>query len=156
MRDAADLVVWHADREVIEPSQAWRAEPRGGGVACKPSTPRIPHTWPSDAGGAGGDVLGCPSRPHPTKAQRGSQTIITPRRAAVAPHTRQIAAVVRQHRRDRQERLRAALHPVMRGGSHSCSAVWSRETFEAGAAERRHPLRRGSRSRPPHTPRHGA
>jgi RNA-directed DNA polymerase len=157
MRYADDLVVLPAARDVIEQAPALIAEQLGGvGLAFKPSKTRMTRTLHHDVGGAGCDFLGFHIRQYPTKAKRGYKAIITPRRAAVAEPKQQIAAVVRQHRMDRQERLIAALHPGIRGRSHSCSTVCSRETCEAVDAELRHYLRLWSRFRHPNKPLHWA
>jgi RNA-directed DNA polymerase len=157
IRYADDLVVRHPDRAVSEQSQALSAEQwRGMGWALKPSKTRTTHTLPAEAGGAGCDLLGFNIRQYPTKAQRGYQTIITPRRRAVAQHKRQIAAVIRRPRMDRQDRLIEALNPVIRGWSKYFSTVWSRETCEEVDEELRHQLRLWSRFRHPNTSRQGA
>jgi RNA-directed DNA polymerase len=157
IRYADDLVVIHPDRAVIEQSQALMAEQlRGMGLELKPSKTRITHTLNAEVGGAGFDFLGFNIRQYPTKAKRGYKTIITPSREAVAQHKRQIAAVVRQYRPHRQERLIEALDPVIRGWSHYFSTVCSSKTFEEVDAELRHQLRSWSRFRHPNKPRQWA
>ena len=157
MRDADDRVVIHPDRAVLEHSPALIAEPwRGMGWELQPSTTRTPHTWHAEAGGAGLDLLGFTIRHYPTQAKRGYQTIIPPSRRAVAQHTRQIAAVSRRQRMDRQERLIEALNPVIRGGSHDCSTVCRRETCAEGDEALRHQRRLWSRFRHPNKSRQGA
>ena len=154
-RDAADLVVGHPARDVIEHRRAVMGEPvHGLGWALQPRKTRSTPTWHVDAGGAGVDVLGCNRRPSPTQATRGDNTSSTPRRQAVAPPKRQSAAVVRRHRMERPEGLSAALKPVLRGGRTDCATVWRREACEEGAAARRHPRRLWRRVRPPNKPRH--
>jgi RNA-directed DNA polymerase len=153
-RYADDLVVVHPDRAVIEPSQALMAEHlRGMGLALKPSKTRITPTWQIEAGGAGVDFLGVNSRHYPTKAKRGAKTIIKPSRTAMAHHQRQSVAVVRRHRADRQDRLIAALTPVIRGWSHYCSTVCSKETVEKLDERGRQHRRSWSRFRQPNKPR---
>jgi RNA-directed DNA polymerase len=121
----------------------------------KPSQTRISPTVPGEEGGAGVDVLGCNMRPDPTQSTRGSKASINPRRAARARHQRQLGAVGRRHRRDAQARLIEALHPVIRGWSHSCSTVCRHETFEPRDEQRRQQRRSWSRSRPPNKPLQG-
>jgi RNA-directed DNA polymerase len=130
IRYADDLVALHPTREVIERCQAVLAEHlRGMGLELKPSKTRITHTLPVEGGEAGFDFLGFNIRQYPTKSKRGYQTIIKPSREAMARHQRQMGAVVRRHRMDAQERLSAALNPVIRGWSPYFSTVCSHETF---------------------------
>ena len=126
---------------------------RGMGWELQPSQTRMPPTWPVEAGGAGFDGRGFTLRHDPTTATRGAQPSSTPSREAVAQPQRQSAAVVRRHRPDRQARLLEALNPVMRGWRHDVSTVCSRNTCEAGDAERRHHRRSWRRCRQPNPPR---
>src|SRR2546422_11512057 len=123
------------------------------GLELQPSQTRLTHTLHVEAGGAGFDLLGFNIRQDPTKAKRGYKTIITPSRQAVAQHKRQIAAVVRRHRMDRQGRLIEALNPVIRGWRNDCSTVFSRETFAEGDEDLRHQPRAWRRVGQPKTPR---
>jgi RNA-directed DNA polymerase len=135
---------------VIARCQTLLAEPLPGlGLAWQPSQTRITQTVQTEEGEAGFDFLGFNLRPYPTTAKRGDKTIIQPSREAMARHQRQRGAVVRRHRMNAQERLIAALNPVLRGWSHDCSTVWSHATFEPMDEQLRPPLRSWSRCRHP-------
>ena len=108
------------------------------------------HAYLACRGGeAGCDVLGVNLRQNLTKSKRGDKTIITPRREAMARHQRQMGAVGRRHRMDAQERLIAALNPVIRGGSHDFSTGCSHETFAQMDEQLRQQLRSWLRFRHP-------
>jgi RNA-directed DNA polymerase len=150
IRYADALVALHPNREVIERCQAVLAEHvRGRGWDWQPSKTRITHTWHVEGGEAGVAFLGFNMRQYPTKSKRGYKTLINPSREAMARHQRQMGAGVRRHRMDAQERLMAALNPVLRGWSHDCSTVCSHETFAPMDEQRRQQLRSWIRVRHP-------
>jgi RNA-directed DNA polymerase len=151
IRYADDLVVLHPDREVIEHGQALMAHwVREMGWELNPRKTRIRHTLEVVDGGAGFDFLGFNMRQYPSRARRGDKTSITPSRVSVTRHHRQGREVTTRHRRQRQRRLSEALNPVIRGWSHDCSTVGSKETCGKLDDRWRQRLRAGVRFRHPH------
>jgi RNA-directed DNA polymerase len=151
IRSADDRVVVHPARESIEPCQAlMAAHLRGMGWAWQPRKTRITQTLQGEDGGAGFDFLGFHIRQYPIKSTRGYNTSIKPSRRAMAQHQRQIVESVRRHRMEGQARLLAVLQPMIRGWSHCCSTVGSKETFAQMAEALRHQLRAWIRVRHPH------
>ena len=97
MRYADDLGVIHA-AQAVEGQKCQdiiSAQRTGRGLALQPSTTRIAQTRSKDAGEAGCDVLGFPSRPYPaSKTQLGFKTILTPSKQAMKRHRRRRGAVI--------------------------------------------------------------
>ncbi|MCI0349468.1 MAG: group II intron reverse transcriptase/maturase [Acidobacteriales bacterium] len=160
MRFADDLVILHAEREVIELCwklvSEWLAEM---GLELNPRKTRIAHTLEAVEGVAGFDFLGFQLRQYPagkTKSARNGQgqrlgliTRIEPSSKALAQHHAKLKETIRRHRGTSQASLIRHLNPQIRGWSRYYAHVITRRAFERmnvalfamllAWAKRRHP-----------------
>jgi RNA-directed DNA polymerase len=128
VRFADDLVILHAEREVIELCwklvSEWLAEM---GLELNPRKTRIAHTLEAVDGVAGFDFLGFQIRQYPagkTKSARNGQgqrlgliTRIEPSNKAIAQHHAKLKETIRRHRGTSQANLIRHLNPQIRGWS---------------------------------------
>jgi RNA-directed DNA polymerase len=160
VRFADDLVILHAEREVIELCwklvSEWLAEM---GLELNPRKTRIAHTLEAVEGVAGFDFLGFQIRQYPagkTKSARNGQgqrlgmiTRIEPSNKAIAQHHAKLKETIRRHRGASQANLIRHLNPQIRGWSRYYAHVITRRAFERmnvalfamllAWAKRRHP-----------------
>jgi RNA-directed DNA polymerase len=140
VRYADDLVVFHADLQVIEECQLSISEwLRGMGLELKPSKTRITHTLTVADGKPGFDFLGFHIRQFlvgKTKTGMnghggplGFKTIIKPSKAAIQRHVRKLRATVRTYRHMDQRRLIRGLNPVIMGWTGYYRSVSSKKCF---------------------------
>lgn len=140
VRYADDLVVLHADREVVERCrEIISAELAPLGLQLNDAKTRIAHTLFDIEGEAGFSFLGFSIRQYAVGKHRsgrngrgrrlGVKTYITPSRKAVTRHWLQLRQIIDSHKAARQAELIGLLNPVTRGWSNYYSAVCSKRTF---------------------------
>ena len=151
MRYADDLGVIHADPAVRDKCQdIISAQRTGRGLALQPSTTRIAQTRSKDAGEAGCDVLGFPSRPYPaSKTQLGFKTILTPSKQAMKRHRRRRGAVIAHQPMATPAQLSTERGPVIGGWSNDAATVCRQRTDSKGERTLLPPRRAWRQGRPP-------
>lgn len=160
-RYADDLVILHADLEIIKQCQEATSEwLKEMGLELKPSKTRITHTLSGEDPGF--DFLGFHIRQYPvgkTKSGKncrgrlhGFKTHIKPSKTAIQRHVEKLRKTMDRHRHVDQETLIKALNPMIIGWSNYYSHVISSKVFSRldhivytmlrGWAVRRHPNKR--------------
>ncbi len=126
IRYADDFVILHADKDELqraaEKAASWL---EGIGLRLHPTKTRMTHTFHPIEGKVGFDFLGFSIRQYPVgkthtgKNSKGKplgyKTLITPSKAAIKEHTRQIKDLLRKLTSAPQEQVITALNPVIRG-----------------------------------------
>lgn len=154
IRYADDFVVLHPDLTVIEQCQQLVGEwLKPMGLQLKPSKTRIAHTLQWVDGQVGFDFLGFHVQQYKvgqTHSRRGFVTLITPAKAAVKRHYRQLATIVDTYKSAPQYALINHLNRVIRGWCNYYSAQVSSRTFSKLRFLLYGKLRRWAKRRHPH------
>lgn len=140
VRYADDLVVFHAELDVIEKCQTTISEwLQGMGLELKPSKTRITHTLTVADGKPGFDFLGFHLRQFPVGKSKtgtnghgktlGFKTIIKPSKAAIKRHVLKLRTTVRSYKHMDQQRLIRGLNPVIVGWTGYYRTVASKRSF---------------------------
>lgn len=141
VRYADDLVVFHAERQIIEGCQLLISEwLLKMGLELKPSKTRITHTLKVEEGKPGFDFLGFHLRQFRVGKTKtgtnghgkplGFKTIIKPSKAAIKRHVQKLRETVRTYKHMDQKRLIRGLNPVIVGWTGYYRTAASRKTFE--------------------------
>jgi RNA-directed DNA polymerase len=137
IRYADDLVVLHADRQVIEQIceliEQW-LQPIG--LRLKPAKTRITHTLQVDVGEPGFDFLGFNVRQYPKRKaeakepkRTGFTTLIKPAKTLIRRQNEKLSELTRRYRHEDQATLIRVLSPVIIGWSRYCSTAVSKDIF---------------------------
>jgi RNA-directed DNA polymerase len=160
IRYADDLVILHADKDVLEKAAEDVTEwLKGIGLAWNPKKTRITHTLTPYEGQVGFDFLGCTVRQFP-KGKRhtakntngkplGFKTIITPSREGVKRHIAETKKRIWQLRGLSQEILIKELNPIIRGWTNYYRTVVAAQVFSKCDHYLSHQLERWAMRRHP-------